>query len=63
MQRVFRQAVRAAVTFSLAIGAADVAAEHAPPNQRALWFALAGGTTALVAGRGWAWLVNRARGR
>jgi hypothetical protein len=63
VQRVFRQAVRAAVTFSLAIGAADVAGEHAPPSQRALWFALAGGTTALIAWQGWAWLVKRTRGR
>lgn len=62
MQRIFRQAVRVCVTFSLAIGAADVAGQHAPPSQRALWFALAGGTTALVAWQGWAWLVKRARG-
>jgi hypothetical protein len=62
VQRVFRQAVRVCVTFSLAIGAADVAGKHAPASQRAIWFALAGGTTALVAWLGWAWLVKRARG-
>ena len=61
MQRVFRQAVRVCVTFSLAIGAADVAGQQAPANQRALWFALAGGTTALVAWQGWAWLIRRTR--
>jgi hypothetical protein len=54
--------VRACVTFSLAIGAADVAGRYAPVNQRAFLFALAGGTTALVVWQGWAWLVKRARG-
>lgn len=48
------------VTFSLAIGAADVAGQHAPQSQRAFWFAFAGGTTALCAWLGWSWLVKRA---
>jgi hypothetical protein len=58
-QRAFRLAVRVCVTFSLAIGAADVAGQHAPPSQRAFWFAFAGGTTALCAWLGWSWLLKR----
>jgi len=53
--------VQACVTFSLAAGAADVAGQHAPPHQRALWFGLAGGTTALGAWLGWGWLLEKAR--
>jgi hypothetical protein len=62
LQRALRLAVRACVTFSLAIGAADVASQHAPPHQRAIWFGLAGGTTAMCAWLGWSWLSKRARG-
>ncbi len=35
---------RAGFTFSFALVAADIASQRAPPNQRALWFGLAGGT-------------------
>jgi len=61
VQRVLRLAVQVCITFSLAIGAADVAGQHAPPNQRAIWFGVAGGTTALCAWLGWGWLLKRAR--
>jgi hypothetical protein len=60
--RALRFAVRACVTFSLAIGAADVASQHAPPSQRVIWFALVGGTTAMCAWLGWGWLTKKARG-
>jgi hypothetical protein len=61
VQRAIRLAVQVCVTFSLAIGAADVASQYAPPHQRAIWFGVAGGTTALCAWLGWGWLLKRAR--
>ncbi len=59
-ERAVRLAVRICITFSLAYGAADVAGQHAPPRQRAIWFGLAGGTTALAAWVGCSWLLKRA---
>jgi hypothetical protein len=61
VQRAIRFVVQVCVTFSLAIGAADVASQHAPPHERAIWFGVAGGTTALCAWLGWGWLLKRAR--
>ena len=50
--------VQAGFTFSIALVGADIAGQLAPPNHRALWFGLAGGTVALCAWRMWAWILN-----
>jgi hypothetical protein len=51
--------VQAGFTFSLALVAADISGQIAPPHQRALWFALAGGTAALGFWKMWGWILKR----
>lgn len=51
--------VQAGFTFSMALVAADIAGQLVPQHQRALWFGLAGGTTALGFWRMWGWILRR----
>jgi hypothetical protein len=51
--------VQGGFTFSLALVAADIAGQLAPPHQRALWYGLTGGTAALAAWRMWGWILKR----
>lgn len=37
----------------------DIASQLAPPQQRSLWFELAGGTAALLSWRMWGWILRR----
>jgi hypothetical protein len=51
--------VQAGFTLSMALVAADIAGQLAPPHQRALWFGLGGGTAALLSWRMWGWILKR----
>lgn len=51
--------VQAGFTFSMALVAADIASQFAPPHQRSLGFGVAGGTAALCAWRMWGWILKR----
>jgi hypothetical protein len=51
--------VQVGFTFSLALVAADIAGQVAPPHHDVLWFGLAGGTVALAAWRVWGWILKR----
>jgi hypothetical protein len=44
---------------AMALLVADLASQLAPPNQRAVWFGLAGGTAALGFWRMWGWILRR----
>ena len=57
--RLTARGVQAGFTFSLALVAADIASQLAPPHQGALWFGLGGGTAALAAWRMWGWILRR----
>ena len=50
---------QAGFTFSMALVAADIAGQLAPPHQRSLWFGLGGGTAALLSWRMWGWILKR----
>jgi hypothetical protein len=62
----FRIAIRltalggqAGFTFSMALVAADIAGQLAPPHQRPIWFGLAGGTAALLSWWMWGRILKR----
>jgi hypothetical protein len=50
---------RASFTFTLALVAADLAGQMAPPHQSGLWFGVAGGTAALALWRMWGRILRR----
>lgn len=49
------------LTVSSSLAAADIASQFAPPSGRAIWFGLAGGSTALASWRVWGWVLKGAR--